>query len=215
METYRSVKSAAEMGIDVGTDISINFSKVMGRQKAIVASLVKGIHTGFGDMNIDYCKGTGTIVGPHSVQVQLDNPQPGRKSGFILEAGKIVIATGSVQRRMSIPGAHLSGVLTHSAIDGLDYGVAAFPFKSTAMAVIMNQTEGLSRLIYEKGSGKLLGGHIFGPCASELIAELTLAVHEGLSVKDLAYLLHFHPSLSENLQRAGRNGRRMEEKVGA
>jgi dihydrolipoamide dehydrogenase len=95
--------------------------------------------------------------------------------------------------------------------EGLDFGVAEYPFKATPMAEIMNETEGFTRLIYEKGSGKILGGHILGTHSSELIAELTLAVHEGMTVKDLAYLFHFHPCLSENLQRAARAGLLMEE----
>ena len=93
----------------------------------------------------------------------------------------------------------------------LNFGVAEYPFKTTPMAEIMNETEGFTRLICEKGSGRILGGHVLGTHSSELIAELTLAVREGLSVKDLAYLFHFHPSLSENVQRAARVGWTMEE----
>ena len=93
----------------------------------------------------------------------------------------------------------------------LDFGLAEYPFKTTPMAEIMNETEGFTRLIYEKGSGKILGGHVLGTHSSELIAELTLAVRKELTVKDLAYLFHFHPSLSENVQRAARVGWAMDE----
>ena len=75
----------------------------------------------------------------------------------------------------------------------------------------MNETEGFTRVIYEKGSGKILGGHVLGTHSSDLIAELTLAVRKELTVKDLAYLFHFHPSLSENVQRAARVGWAMDE----
>jgi hypothetical protein len=59
--------------------------------------------------------------------------------------------------------------------EGLDFGVAEYPFKATPMAEIMNETEGFTRLIYEKGSGKILGGHIYGSVAimNSLIGEVT------------------------------------------
>jgi dihydrolipoamide dehydrogenase len=98
-----------------------------------------------------------------------------------------------------------------NSIEGLDYGIAEYPFSAIVMAKIVNKEEGFTRLIYEKGSGKILGGHILGPQASELIAELTLAVHQGLNVKELASLLQFHPSLGEGLQRAARVGWLMED----
>jgi dihydrolipoamide dehydrogenase len=414
METYRCVRNSSVMGIDVGGDTTMNFSKVMDRQKTIVHNIIQDVYKKFSDLEIDYYNGVGTIISPNTIRVNLNNPQRGQRREFILEARNIVVATGSSPKRISIPGAHLPGVLSNREIlslkklpkslvvlgcsyvgiefgtifaemgsnvtmlgrktflkeadqslaravrqrmvekqginvdtgltflaieetdeniyrviyekngqersalgeivlmatgrdpymdgllegninltmdgsgiavnefmetsvsgiyavgdvlngvmlafsaytegevaaenclgkqipmdysviprcifsypelagvglteeaarltEGLEFGVAEFPFKSTPMALIMNQTEGLSRLVYEKGSGKILGGHILGPHASELIAELALAVHEGLTVRDLAYFLHFHPSLSENLQRAGKMGRLMAEK---
>jgi len=97
------------------------------------------------------------------------------------------------------------------SVKDLDFSVAEYPFCTTPMAELINRMDGLTRLIYEKGSGKILGAHILGHHASELIAEMALAVREGVTVKDLAYLLHFHPSLAENLQRAGRLGWLMME----
>ena len=61
--------------------------------------------------------------------------------------------------------------------------------------------EGYSRLIYEKGTGKILGGHILGPYASELIGQIGIAIRSGMTVRDLQYMLVFHPALSENIQR--------------
>ncbi len=88
--------------------------------------------------------------------------------------------------------------------EGADYEVATFPFTANARAWAMDSAEGLVRLIYEKGSGKLLGAHIMGPWAGELIGELTLAVRLGLKVQEVALTVHPHPSLSEAVMEAAK-----------
>jgi dihydrolipoamide dehydrogenase len=413
MDTYRLVKNASAMGIDIGGDIAYNFSRIMARQKAVVNGIVGRVHKGLSKMKIDFYRGTGSVTSPNKVTITLNNPQPEHQREIILETENIVIGTGSSPNRLSIPGADLPGVLTNREIfdlknlpksmvvigcgyvgvelatifasmgtrvkmlekeeflmgfdqkiaqivrhsieerqgvnveidlnvleiqhtdaglynvvyekdgqersaqgevvlmatgrtpytealwdgdiriamdgpgiavneyletsvqgiyalgdvlngamtaftaategevvadnclgkrvsidysavprcvftypayacvglneeeanstEGLNYGIAEYPFRAIAMADIMNETEGFIRLIYEKGSGKILGGHIVGAHASELIAELTLAVHQGLNVKELASVLHFHPSLAEGLQRAARVGWLMED----
>ena len=49
---------------------------------------------------------------------------------------------------------------------------------------------------------RILGAHILGPSASDLIAELTLAMHKGLTVRDVARPIHIHPTLSEAVMEA-------------
>ena len=413
IDTYRLVKKAPDLGIDVGKHIRSNFSGIMARQKKIVNENVDRIHKGLLAMKIDFYKGTGLLISPNKVRVKLSNPQSVEEREFVLEAENIVLGTGSSPNRLSISGSNLPGVLTNreifslehlpksmvvigcgyigvefaaifanmgtsvrmlekeeflmgfdrkiaqtlrhdleekegikveigvdvfeiqqtetghynviyerdgqersaqgevvlmatgrtpdtaelfegdmgitmdgpaiavneyletsvrgiyaagdvlngamtaftagtegevvaenclgrrvsvdysalprcvftfppyacvglneeeaNSIEGLDYGIAEYLFSSIVMAKIINREEGFTRLIYEKGSGKILGGHILGPQSSELIGELTLAVHQGITVKELASLLHFHPSLAEGLQRAGRVGWLMED----
>ncbi len=64
-------------------------------------------------------------------------------------------------------------------------------------ALTMGETFGLAKMVYESGSGKVLGFHALGPHASELLAEVTLAIRSGLSVEDIAGTIHPHPTLSE------------------
>jgi len=416
IDTYRLVKKASIYGINVKGGIEVDFSSVMNRQKSVVKSIVERVHNGLRAMNIDFYRGIGTIISPGRVRVKLNSLIEDRDQEVDLLTENIIIGTGSMPNRLSIPGADLPGVLTnreilqikkppksmvvigcsyvgvefatifagmgtkvsmlgrknflkssdqklakevrdiminkqgigidigltileidegndglyrvvfekdgqrksaegeivlmatgrspftanlfnadlkigmdgegiatnrhlqtnipgiyavgdvlnnvmlaftaategevaadnclgkkHSidysaiprcvftypelagvgmteeeakGIEGLDFGVSEYPFKTTPMAEIMDETVGFTRLIFEKGSGKILGGHILGPHASELVAEMSLAVHQELTVKDMAYFLHFHPSLSENLQRAAKTGWFMEDRRG-
>jgi len=87
---------------------------------------------------------------------------------------------------------------------GVEYETASFPFSANARAWTIGEPEGEVRLIYERGSGRLLGAHIMGPWAGEMIGELALAVRSGLTVKDVAETVHPHPTLSEAVMEAAK-----------
>ena len=70
-------------------------------------------------------------------------------------------------------------------------------FRSLGMAHVLGAIEGQVKMLSDARTGKVLGVHIVGPHASDLIAEGTLALRLGSSVKDLAGAIHAHPSLSE------------------
>ena len=74
---------------------------------------------------------------------------------------------------------------------------AKFPFAANGRALSMDEGNGFVRLISEVGSGRLLGAQVAGHGASELIAELTLAIEAGVSTEDLSLTIHAHPTLSE------------------
>lgn len=80
---------------------------------------------------------------------------------------------------------------------GLDVKTAKFPFTANGRAVSMKATEGFARLVFMKDTGVLVGAQIVGADASNMIAELTLAIESGNTVEDLALTIHAHPSLSE------------------
>jgi dihydrolipoamide dehydrogenase len=75
-----------------------------------------------------------------------------------------------------------------------------FSFSSNGKAQALGDSRGWVKLLEDSESGALVGAHILGPEASELIAELTLAVRMRLSAKDLADTIHAHPTLSEALR---------------
>jgi len=85
---------------------------------------------------------------------------------------------------------------------GLDVRIGRFPFAASGRALTLGQTEGFVKVIADAQSGKLLGAHIVGPRATDLIAEATLAIQNGLTVEQLDLTIHAHPTLPESLLEA-------------
>ena len=75
-------------------------------------------------------------------------------------------------------------------------------FKGNSKAIAEGETEGLAKLIYREDTGELLGVHILGLHASDLIQEAANAIAQRRSVRELAFLVHTHPTLSEVLDEA-------------
>jgi dihydrolipoamide dehydrogenase len=88
---------------------------------------------------------------------------------------------------------------------GLSYGVSKVPYRSIGKAIAIDHFDGFLKCIFDTNSGKLLGAHCIGAEATELIAELGLALTKGLSMKDLAETIHAHPTLSELIMETAEN----------
>lgn len=80
---------------------------------------------------------------------------------------------------------------------GLNISISKHFFRSCPKAVLLGKPEGFIKIIIEKNSGKIIGVHIVGHQASELIHEFVLAKRNGLRVQDIANTIHAHPTLSE------------------
>ncbi|EPX71277.1 dihydrolipoamide dehydrogenase Dld1 [Schizosaccharomyces octosporus yFS286] len=80
---------------------------------------------------------------------------------------------------------------------GLKYKVGTFPFMANSRAKTNMDAEGLVKVIADAETDRLLGCHIVGPMAGELIGEATLAIEYGASAEDVARVCHAHPTLSE------------------
>jgi dihydrolipoamide dehydrogenase len=85
---------------------------------------------------------------------------------------------------------------------GLAYKVGVFPFAASGRARAMEAAVGFVKLIAAKESDEILGVHIIGPMAGELIAEAVLAMEFRASAEDLQRTIHAHPTLSEALHEA-------------
>jgi dihydrolipoamide dehydrogenase len=85
---------------------------------------------------------------------------------------------------------------------GADVKIAQFPFSANPRARILGEAEGLVKLVCEAGSGRVLGAHLIGPHATDLIAEGALAVQVGATADDLAWTTHAHPTLPEAMLEA-------------
>lgn len=79
--------------------------------------------------------------------------------------------------------------------------VGSFPLQASGRALTMDSMEGTAKIIADK-NGRVIAGHILSPAASELIAEVTLAIDKRMSLDDLAEAIHIHPTLSETVMEA-------------
>ena len=85
---------------------------------------------------------------------------------------------------------------------GFEVVTGTFPLAVSGRAMTMQATDGLAKLIADAKTGMILGAHIVGPGAGDLIAEATLAMEMGTTLEDLAATQHPHPTLSEGLMEA-------------
>ncbi|MBP0014166.1 MAG: dihydrolipoyl dehydrogenase [Roseofilum sp. SBFL] len=86
--------------------------------------------------------------------------------------------------------------------EGFEIATARSYFKGNSKAIAEGETEGMAKLIYRKDNGEVLGVHIIGPHAADLIHEASAAIAKRESVHTLAHLVHTHPTLSEVLDEA-------------
>ncbi|WP_036243060.1 dihydrolipoyl dehydrogenase [Methylobacter luteus] len=80
---------------------------------------------------------------------------------------------------------------------GIDYDRAAFPWAASGRSLSLGRKEGLTKIICEKETGRILGAGIVGTNAGELIAEAVLALEMGADAEDISLTIHSHPTLSE------------------
>jgi dihydrolipoamide dehydrogenase len=87
-------------------------------------------------------------------------------------------------------------------VEGFETATVRSYFKGNSKAIAEGETDGLAKIIYRQDTGEVLGAHIFGLHASDLIQEAANAIAQRSTVYDLAHLVHTHPTLSEVLDEA-------------
>ena len=87
-----------------------------------------------------------------------------------------------------------------------ELSLGRFPYAANGRATALNATDGYVKLVAEKSSGVLVGAQVIGAEASDLIAELTLAVEMGATLEDIALTIHAHPTLGELVMEAAEVG---------
>jgi dihydrolipoamide dehydrogenase len=85
---------------------------------------------------------------------------------------------------------------------GIEYKKGTFPFSANSRARANATTEGFVKVLADAKTDKILGAHIMGPNAGEMIAEAVIAIEYGASSEDLARTCHAHPTLSEAFKEA-------------
>jgi dihydrolipoamide dehydrogenase len=80
---------------------------------------------------------------------------------------------------------------------GIDAVASKFPFAANGRALSLDATDGFVKLVTRKEDGLVIGAQIAGPSASDMIAELGLAIEAGMTAEDIAMTIHAHPTLGE------------------
>ncbi|NDY73557.1 dihydrolipoyl dehydrogenase [Desulfobacter hydrogenophilus] len=152
---------------------------------------------------VDNIYAIGDILGPAHVMLA----HVAYHEGFVAAANACG-QTGAPKAVMSydtVPGAIFTmpeigtvGLTEKQAREqGKDIETAVVNFRSLGKAHAIDQIAGEAKMIVEKASGKVIGVHMTGPHATDLIAEATLAINKGLTATDLAQTIHAHPTLAE------------------
>lgn len=122
-----------------------------------------------------------------------------------IEAGKL---DGEIETGLQ-PDLELFGIFTHPecaragmpveriAESGMETETASYPFSDHGKAAILGETEGFVQIVSEKDSGRILSASAVGPHVIDLIHELQVAIHAGLTVSEFAAIPHYHPTLAE------------------
>jgi dihydrolipoamide dehydrogenase len=98
----------------------------------------------------------------------------------------------------TVPEVADAGLTEAQAVNqGYDVRCATVLFRNLGKPHVIGEIAGEAKVVFEGGSGKILGVHLVGPHASDLIAEGTLALKVGCTVQDLAETMRAHPTLAE------------------
>jgi dihydrolipoamide dehydrogenase len=141
----------------------------------------------------------GDILGPRKVMLAHVASHEG------MVAAENIMEQESLMNYEAIPGAIFTmpeigtvGLSESEALKkGLDIDCFTVNFRTLGKAQAIDELPGFAKMMVEKNSGIILGVHLMGAHATDLIAEATLAVQKGLTAKDLAHTIHAHPTLAE------------------
>jgi dihydrolipoamide dehydrogenase len=88
---------------------------------------------------------------------------------------------------------------TEARAAGISYGKGVFPWAASGRSLSLGRDEGLTKLLFDQATGRLLGAGIVGPSAGDLITEAALAIEMGADAADIGLTVHPHPTLSETI----------------
>jgi len=88
---------------------------------------------------------------------------------------------------------------TQAKQDGIDVEKAVFPWAASGRSLAQGRDEGMTKLLFDKNTKRLIGAGMVGTNAGELIAETVLALEMGADAEDIGLTIHPHPTLSESV----------------
>ncbi len=146
----------------------------------------------------------GDVAGPHEIvhlavqQGEIAARNAARLLGMLSTPGERMDYRLKVFCLFTHPQVGAVGLTEREAAEqNIEVLVASYPFADHGKSMLMGETEGFVKLIAEKATGRLLGGAVVGPEASELIHEIVVAIHFKGTARDLCEVPHYHPTLSE------------------
>ena len=127
-------------------------------------------------------------------------------------AGNTLVAASSLDKAIEGNGSNKAAaravgklIAERAKAKGIDYKVGKFPMSANGKALIINGGEGLVKIISDAKYGEVLGMHIIGPRATDLISEGALAIRLEATVDELISTIHSHPTVTETLREAALN----------
>ena len=98
------------------------------------------------------------------------------------------------------------GLTEKEAADkAIPYELGDFPWSASGKAMILNASQGKTKILFDPETKKILGGAIVGPVAGDLISEVSLALEMGSDAEDVSITVHPHPTMSEAVKEAVAN----------
>jgi len=91
---------------------------------------------------------------------------------------------------------------TEAEAQGIEVGKGVFPWAASGRSLSLGRNEGITKLLFEPDSGRVVGAGIVGPNAGDLIAEVALAIEMSCDAEDIGLTIHPHPTLSETIAMA-------------
>jgi dihydrolipoamide dehydrogenase len=88
---------------------------------------------------------------------------------------------------------------TEAKARDIDYGKGAFPWAASGRSLAINRDEGMTKLLFDRETRRVIGGGVVGTNAGELVAEIGLAIEMGADADDIGLTIHAHPTLSETV----------------
>ena len=88
---------------------------------------------------------------------------------------------------------------TEAKEKGIEYEKGAFPWAASGRALSLNRDEGMTKLLFDPKTHRVIGGGVVGPNAGDLVAEIGLAIEMGADATDVSLTVHPHPTLSETV----------------
>jgi dihydrolipoamide dehydrogenase len=152
-----------------------------------------------GRTNVPHIFAIGDVVGPPMLAHKASHE--GKVAAEVIAGMKVSFdARAMPSVAYTDPEVAWAGVTEEQARQqGLNFGKGVFPWAASGRSLALGRDEGLTKLLFDKDSHRVIGAGMVGPSAGDLIAEAALAIEMGADAADIALTVHPHPTLSETV----------------